>query len=147
MSNDLAISSASTDLTCSYAGGCLFKVAAQGLATAMKSNPSKNYIDMCGNNCTYSDADSTSGEIQCKMPALSTSKSIASFKIQENKVLDSKKYFAKNKTGGVEKLFDKQNMNYYNDDNGDCYAGMEFREGYVAVVSKVRFFLGNNLHM
>jgi hypothetical protein len=105
--NELAITSTSTDLTCSYAGGCLFKVASQGLATAMKSNPSMNYIDMCGNNCTYQDADSTSSEIQCKMPSLSTSKSIASFKIQESKVLDSKKYFAKNKYAKVENLFDK----------------------------------------
>jgi len=107
VSNDLAITSTSKDLSCSFAGGCLYKVSSPGLATAMKNSPSKNYIDMCGNNCTYSDADSTSSEIQCKMPALSTSKSIASFKIQESKVLDSKKYFAKNKTGGVEKLFDK----------------------------------------
>jgi hypothetical protein len=102
---------------------------------------------MCGNNCTYSDVDSTSSEIQCKMPSLSTSKSIASFKIQKDQVLNSKKYFATNKTGGVEKLFDKENMNYYYDDAGNCHAGMEFREGYVAVLSKVRFFIGNNLHM
>lgn len=84
VTNALAITSTSTDLTCSYAGGCLFKVVSAGLATAMKSNPSTNYIDMCGNNCTYQDADSSSSEIQCKMPSLSTSKSVASFKIQQS---------------------------------------------------------------
>jgi len=47
-------------------------------------NPEKNYIDMCGNNCTYSDADSTATEAQCKLPSLSTSKSIADFKIQQS---------------------------------------------------------------
>jgi len=34
-------------------------------------------------------------------------------------------------------------MNYYEDAAATCFAGMEFREGYVAVLSKVRFFLGS----
>jgi len=34
-------------------------------------------------------------------------------------------------------------MNYFEDSKDTCFVGMEFREGYVAVLSKVRFFLGD----
>ena len=84
VTNALAVTSTSEGLTCSFAGGCLYKVTAPGLASAMKSNPEKNYIQVCGNNCTYSDADSTATEAQCKLPAIPTSKSIADFKIKKS---------------------------------------------------------------
>jgi hypothetical protein len=35
-------------------------------------------------------------------------------------------------------------MNYNEDSSASCNAGMQFREGYVGVLSKLRFFLGDS---
>ena len=64
-----------------------------------------------------------------------------------SKVLNSGKYFSSNKTGEPQNYFDGQVMNYYYDLSVPCYAGMEFREGYVAVLSKARFFIGDYFPM
>jgi len=45
------------------------------------------------------------------------------------------------------KMFDLNNMNYNDDMSAPCFAGMEFRKGYVAVLSKVRFYLGDKRGM
>ena len=38
LTKEISISSSSTDLVCSFAGGCSFEVASSGLASIMKSN-------------------------------------------------------------------------------------------------------------
>lgn len=147
VTKELSIASTSSGLQCSFAGGCLFKVTAPGLSSQMKSNPSKNYISLCGNKCTYSDADSSASEAACKLPSLSTSKSVSTFKIGKSGYLDSKSYFGSSSAENYKKVFDKNNMNYNEDSSASCHVGMQFREGYVGVLSKVRFFLGDNYPM
>jgi hypothetical protein len=82
VTNALSISSSTSGLSCSYAGGCVFKVQAAGFASLMKSQPDKNYITMCGNKCTFSEADSSASEAACLIPSLSTSYSVTNFKIE-----------------------------------------------------------------
>ena len=57
---------------CSFAGGCIYDVEMQGLATSLKANPLTNFINICGNKCVYSDADSTLAKAKCRLPAVST---------------------------------------------------------------------------
>jgi hypothetical protein len=82
---------------CSFAGGCLYDVEMPGLATALKANPAKNYIAVCGNKCVYSDADSTLAKAQCRLPAISTVYSNAQYKIEKPRALNAEntigKYF------------------------------------------------------
>ena len=96
---------------------------------------------MCGNKCVYSDSDSSATEAKCILPSLSTSKSITSFGIQTAGPLYSKKYFGTASQEEIAKLFDKNNANFITDTSKPCHVGMEFREGYVGVLSKARFFL------
>jgi hypothetical protein len=110
----------------------------------MKANPSKNYVSMCGNKCVYSDSESSALEAVCKLPSLSTSKSVTTYKIETPGHLDSKVYFGTSSNDNQAKLFDKNNMNYNDDSSSACNVGMQFREGYVGVLTKVRFFLGDS---
>jgi hypothetical protein len=48
LANPLTVAGSSSGLTCSYAGGCIFDVTANGLATQMASNPLENYVTVCG---------------------------------------------------------------------------------------------------
>ena len=102
---------------------------------------------MCENQCVFSESDSTATEAVCKLPPLSTSKSISTYKIVQPKILNSGKYITSGTEANVKKVFDLNNMNYYEDDSAPCYAGMQFREGYVGILSKVRFFLGDKYEM
>jgi len=109
----------------------------------MKSESTKNYVSMCGNKCEFSETDSSSAEAACKLPSLSTSKSVTDFKIEQPKILDSKLYFGTS-VAEVAKMFDFNNMNFNSDSSAACVAGMQFREGYVGVLSKIKFFLGDS---
>jgi len=147
VTNALTISSSSQSLQCSFAGGCPFLINAAGLASKMKSKPDQNYVTICGNKCEFSDAESSAQQAVCKLPYLSTSKSISSFKIQQSTNLYSGKYVFTGSEDYAKNLFDKNNMNYNEDTRAPCHAGMEFREGYVGILSKVRFFLGDKHDM
>jgi len=48
LANALAVTASSTGLSCSYAGGCLFAVTANGLATQLASSPEDNFVTVCG---------------------------------------------------------------------------------------------------
>ena len=59
--------------------------------------------------------------------------------IQSTQNLNSGVYFG---TGdGYMNVFDGSNNIMNNDTSGNCYVGMKFRQGYVAILSQVKFFL------
>jgi len=51
--NSLSITSATSDLTCSFAGGCIFEVEADGLTSKMKNLKDDNHIYACGKECMF----------------------------------------------------------------------------------------------
>jgi hypothetical protein len=62
--------------------------------------------------------------------------------------LNSGKYiYSGSSDENAKKIFDYNNMNYNEDTSAPCSAGMEFRQGYVGVLSKVRFYLGDKHEM
>lgn len=81
ISNALDITAASTDLTCSFSGGCPFDVSAKGLSTLLRGDPENNFITICDRKCIFQDDDSTDEIAQCLVPEVSTTYSDENFKI------------------------------------------------------------------
>jgi hypothetical protein len=57
-------------VSCSFAGGCTYTVQAAGLASMVAADVSQ--ITVCGETCEYLADASTSEQVSCKVPALST---------------------------------------------------------------------------
>jgi hypothetical protein len=58
-------------------------------------------------------------------------------------VLNSGKYFGSSSKKDYGVVFDGNNLNTYDESSSDCHVGMEFREGYVASLSKVKYILSD----
>ena len=142
LDNALAVTTSSTGLSCSFAGGCLFEITASGLATQMASNSKDNYVTVCGQPCIYSDA-SDAAVAKCSVPSISTSYSNTNFKIQEpQQDLVAGKSFGTNADHA--KVFDNNLLNNQGaDSTADCHIGAEFREGFVGLISQVRWYMGD----
>lgn len=91
-----SLTSSTTGLECSFAGGCKYKVeGTAGLTSLLKSNSANNYIKMCEKKCELIAADSTATAAYCKVPGVSTTYSNGNFDIERQvERLDSGKYFA-----------------------------------------------------
>jgi hypothetical protein len=72
---------------CSFAGGCEFNIAAAGLSSLMKADPTNNYVKVCGNTCEFNEAASDATSVKCRVPALSTLYSDVEYSIQKSRVL------------------------------------------------------------
>ena len=82
--NPIDITAVSAALTSSFAGGQTLEITATGLTSDVKLGNSE--IRVCGKPCTIA-AGSSAATFVCSTPAISTKKSIDSFKIQEKKAL------------------------------------------------------------
>ena len=84
LTNVLAITGSSSALSCSFAGGCLLDINAQGLSTLLKGDPKNNFITVCDTKCPFSDTASTADVSKCSLPPISTTYSNSNFKIAES---------------------------------------------------------------
>jgi len=141
--NPILISSSSQGLKTSFAGGQVYQVQSKGLASLMRDYPSTHNISVCENLCVYSDADSTSTSAACILPPVPTAYSNQAFNLTEQSVLNSGKYFGSSSTADHGIVFDGNNLNTYDESSSDCHVGMEFREGYVASLSKVKYIVSD----
>jgi hypothetical protein len=78
----LTVSSATSGLSCSFAGGCNIEVQAEGLSTILKNDSTNNFITVCEEKCEFLESLSDSTKAVCKMPKMSTVYSNAQFKIE-----------------------------------------------------------------
>lgn len=114
------------------------------MASNMKSASANAYVEVCGQKCVFSDEDSTESEAKCKLPKMSTTYSNANFGIEsEDQDLNSGKHFGTNDKASM--AFDGNNGNSAEDSSANCHVGMEFREGFVGMISQVKFFMANIL--
>ena len=88
--NPLVITAASAALESSFAGGQTLEITATGLTSDVKLGNSE--IRVCGKPCAIA-AGSSAATFACSTPAISTKKSIESFKIQEKKALRGEVFF------------------------------------------------------
>jgi len=103
--------------------------------------PEKNYIEVCGKKCMISETDSTSTNSKCILPPISTIYSDTQFKITpESNDLKSFSIFG---TGADESenqiAFDDDLTVAFTSESADCNIGVEFNEGYVGLISEVKY--------
>jgi len=51
--NELVVSTSTSGVQCSFAGGCEFEVTSTGLASMIKANPHDNHISICDEICEF----------------------------------------------------------------------------------------------
>jgi hypothetical protein len=66
--NEVSITSSTSSLVCSFAGGCEYEVTSSGLATMLKYDSSTNYITICDEECIFNEDDSTALVTKCVVP-------------------------------------------------------------------------------
>jgi hypothetical protein len=137
ITNALEITAATTDLACSFSGGCKFEVQAKGLATLFRGDPVNNFITICDRKCIFQDAASTDSMAQCLVPEVSTTYSDQNFKIAvQSEDLKSEHIFgtyANNHAAFDDILTEDQGESTVS--SGNCSIGMGFKPGHVALIS------------
>lgn len=133
VTKDLAIVSTTTDLMCSFAGGCSYAIESKGLSAALMNE--ENYVEICGSPCVINADLSDADFAVCDVPALATSHSAESFTITESNVLYGEIFPA----GSV--LYDNDFIAPHIDRVNNCHFGMTFKEGHVGVLDEAKVFL------
>jgi len=137
ISNALEITAASSDLTCSFSGGCPFEVSAKGLSTLMRGDPKNNFITICDRKCIFQDNDSTDEKAQCLVPEVSTTYSDSNFKISvPSEDLKTGEYFGTyiNNIAAFDDIL-TEDQGESSTDSGNCSIGMSFKPGHVGLIS------------
>jgi hypothetical protein len=130
----LAVSSSSSGLQCSFAGGCNYEVSSVGLSSILKGDSAINYLTVCDEKCVFNEKESTSTSAKCKMPKLSTVYSNQNYNVStESENLKSGKYFGT--AQDYEIAFDNDLLVTPTDASAPCHFGMQFKEGHVGLLS------------
>jgi len=72
ITKNLGAATGPTGLECSFAGGCMLEVAAEGLSSILNSDSKNNYITVCDEKCEFNETLSDGSKSVCKMPKIST---------------------------------------------------------------------------
>ena len=140
LTNALSVSSSTTGLTCSFAGGCEYEITAPGLSNVLKNSPKTNYISVCDEICEFNETASTAASAKCKLPPVSTIYSNENFFIAtETEDLDSGVYFGT--ATDLATAFDGVMTNTPTDSSSECSLGMQFKENHVGMISQVKYFM------
>lgn len=107
----------------------------------IKKDPFNNYIQVCSNNCTIVEADSDKDSTVCILPPVSTKYSDKNFNIEKVRHLKTGLYFQKRSSNNLNTLFDGDLVVHYDDHKVDCHVGMKFKDGYVGIINKIKFFI------
>jgi hypothetical protein len=75
----LSITSTTSALSCSFAGGCTYAIEASGLTAALMN--SSNTVTICSNVCQLRVDLSDSNTAVCEVPSLATTFSVADYTI------------------------------------------------------------------
>lgn len=81
----LLIGSATSGLSCSFAGGCNIEVQAPGLSTILKNDSINNFISVCDAKCEFLEDLSDQSKSTCRIPKMSTIYSNENFGIETQK--------------------------------------------------------------
>jgi hypothetical protein len=126
------------DVECSFAGGCLYSIDSDGLASTL-SNSTRAQISVCGQTCEYAAYQSTDSTAKCYLPSLSTKYSVENFSIQQKSTIQGTLITDDPISGPL--IFDGNNVAGYNKTTTNCYFGISVAEGYVGVLSEVKIFM------
>lgn len=123
VTNTLAVTGSTQDLTCSYQGGCTYSVTADGLTSSLLAAGSTNEIDVCGNPCVVDAAASDSTQTTCTVPLLSTSYSAKNYEIVTEGIIHAGTWTGTASDVELAKLIDASNLSDMIDGTStNCYA-------------------------
>ena len=130
----LNVVGSSSDMSCSYAGGCTYAIEAPGLfATLLDSS---NSVSFCGNPCALREDLSDATYAVCELAPLATTYSVDTFQITESQVLKETIF-----PDGSEALHDDDHMVDFTQTSEGCEFGMTFKQGHVAVLDEAKVFI------
>ena len=81
LTNPLDITGSSSDLSCSFNGGCSLDINAKGLSTLLDGDAARNYVTVCDRKCVFDNVASTDSISKCMLPEISTTYSNENFNI------------------------------------------------------------------
>ena len=141
LTNALSVSASTSNLTCSFAGGCEYEVTSNSLAIMLRNDSSSNYISICDEVCVYNESASSATSIKCNIPEVLTIYSNDQFSIAtESEDLDSGAYFGSSSQNSI--AFDGVLTETLSVPSGECSIGMQFKENHVGMISQVKWFMG-----
>jgi len=110
----------------------------------MLENSESTYIDICGNKCVLDEEQSTTDNVVCSVPPLMTTYSAAQYSLGEEKALKGTIISSNADETEQAKLFDGDNVVFYNDDTASgCYTGIQLKELHVGVLTEAKFYIGS----
>jgi hypothetical protein len=101
----LNVTSTTSSLSCSFAGGCTYAIESDGLFATLKN--SANEVKVCGSTCTLREDLSSASSAVCELPKLATTYSVDNYQVTESQVLYGTEFPA----GTV--LYDADTVVYY----------------------------------
>ena len=131
----ITVTGSSAGVDCSFAGGCQYSINSEGLLGTLKKK--ENSVHVCGVKCDVDADASSSSQVTCNVPPLATTHSIDNYKISKADVLMEEIF-----PEGTEHLHDSSTIDSYITKNKECYFGMNFRDGHVAILDEAKVFIG-----
>lgn len=134
LSKTLEVTESTTDLECSFAGGCTYAIGGEGLYATLL-NSENNWVDVCGLPCHVREDLSDYQYAICEVPELATTYSIDNYQIVESKTLYGT-VFPEDTV-----LYDDLTQVSYEPSGDECSFGMTMLEGHVGVLDEAKIFI------
>jgi hypothetical protein len=146
ITNKVSVTASTTDLECSFQGGCKYEVTAAGLTSTLKASGTSDHIDVCGERCELIDADSNSSKAACTLPHVVTSYSATEYKVVTTGTLHTGTWTGTASTAELKKLVDGKNLVDLSDStSSDCHFQIAYKANHVGVLDEAKFFVNNLL--
>lgn len=133
LSKALEVTTTSEGLTCSFAGGCTYAIASEGLYAALID--SANEIKMCGSTCVLREDLSDMSYAVCEVPSLSTTYSTDNYQISLSETLHGV-VFPEDTI-----LYDDLTQVSYITDEAECSFGLTLKPEHVGVLDEAKIFI------
>lgn len=133
LSKTLEVTDTTDGLTCSFAGGCTYAIASEGLFAALID--SANSVQMCGSPCVLREDLSDMSYAVCEVPSLSTTYSTDNYQIALSETLHGT-VFPEDTI-----LYDELTQVSYITDEEDCSFGLTLKPDHVGVLDEAKIFI------
>lgn len=128
-------------LTCSFAGGCPYTIAAEGLAASLAADEI-NSITVCGTRCEFSEALSDADQATCILPSVTTSYSANNFRAEQAYMLTGT--WTASDMSQVYKVHDLDTADSYIDSTAsNCFIQLELMSMHHGILDEFKFFVNN----
>ena len=145
ITNAVVVSASTSDLSCSFQGGCTYEVTSNGLKSTLKANVA-NKIDVCGRSCEMDETASNASKVVCSLPLVATTYSAKNYKVIEAGTLHDGTWSGTATAAELIKLYDGKNIVDLTDATAtNCYFQVAYKTAHVGVLNEAKFFVNHLL--